>query len=398
MKANKRILICGAGIAGPTLGYWLHQYGYSVVIAEKAKTIRDGGQNVDIKGPGQDVIRRMGLTEQILAKNTQEQGQKYLDANGRVIAALPLGAIASLTSDFEILRGDFASILYEATKAGCDYRFGCYVSALQQSDEHVAVTFNDGSVELFELVVCADGIASSTRQMVLSAETHMHDFGAYMAFFKIPRRPEDDGWAWSVNGVGGTMITLRPGSLAETTVLVTFPKDTVSGEPGSPSACKDVLREALRGRGTVAERIVAEMGQVRDLYFGPMSQVKVSTWSRGRVVLLGDAGYCPTAFTGQGTALALAGAYVLAGEIKQHECPTDAFAAYELKLRPLVEHTQAQMSARLVTLMHVKSQAGIALMRLLQRLIASRWVQRAGKWLTARTQQTAPTFQLPDYS
>ncbi|WP_331990532.1 FAD-dependent monooxygenase [Chitinimonas sp.] len=397
LKAGKRILICGAGIAGPTLGFWLHQYGYSVVIAEKAKAIRDGGQNVDIKGPGQDVIRRMGLAEQILAKNTQEQGQKYLDANGRLIAALPIGSIGSLTSDFEILRGDFANILYEATRASCEYRFGCYVSALKQADEHVEVAFNDGSVEQFELVVCADGIASSTRQMVLSEHTHFHDFGAYMAFFKIPRRPEDDGWAWSINGIGGTMITLRPGTTAETTVLVTFPKTAVRVEPSGTAESKAVLREALLGRGTVAERILAGMDQVRDLYFGPMCQVKVSTWSQGRVVLLGDAGYCPTAFTGQGTVLSLVGAYVLAGEIKQHEQVADAFAAYEQRLRPLVEQTQAQMSARLVTLLHVKSRAGIALMRVLQRLIASSPVQRLGKWLAGRAKQTATPFQLPDY-
>lgn len=214
MDAKRKILICGAGIAGPALGFWLDRYGYSVVVAEKAASIRDGGQNVDIKGLGQEVIRRMSIVEKILEKNTLEQGQKYFDAKGRAIAVFPKGALSGLTSDFEILRGDFANILYEETRSNCNYRFSTFVTALKQSGDHVEVIFNDGNVELFELVICADGVSSPTRQLVLSAETQFRDFGAYMAFFKIPREPQDDNWACSVNGIGGTMLTLPRTALA----------------------------------------------------------------------------------------------------------------------------------------------------------------------------------------
>ena len=162
MDTTKKILICGGGVADPTCAYWLNQYGHSVVIVERAKALRDGGQNVDIKGAGQRVIDMMGLSEKIEAKNTGERGQRYLDASGAVIAVLPKGAWGTLTNDFEILRGDFAQVLFEAIHDVCEYRFGRYVTGLDEKHDCVAVTFDNGDVEDFEVVICAEGMNSST--------------------------------------------------------------------------------------------------------------------------------------------------------------------------------------------------------------------------------------------
>ena len=399
MEMADKILICGAGIAGPACAYWLHKHGYSVVIAEKAKSLRDGGQNVDIKGAGQQVIKMMGLTEKIEAKNTLEQGQKYLDASGKVVAVFPKGAFGTLTSDFEILRGDFARVLYEATREDCEYRFKTFVTKLEQQDTGMSVTFDDGKVETFALVICAEGISSSTRDMVLARETRFRYLGAYMSFFKIPRRPEDDNWAYTVNGIGGTFITLRPGTQTETTVLTTFLRRKPDIDANQPAARKALLLRALRGRGTVAERISAELDTVRDFYFGPMSQVQASIWSKGRFVLLGDAAHCPTPFTGAGTALALVGAYVLAGEIKRRKNFAEAFAAYEKLVRPYVEASQRQLSPRFIRLLHVRTRFGVALAHLIQRIFASGFVQSLFRPNAAkRERDIAEDFVFPDYA
>jgi 2-polyprenyl-6-methoxyphenol hydroxylase-like FAD-dependent oxidoreductase len=398
MERTKKILICGGGIAGPACAWWLAKYGYHVVIAEKASAFRDGGQNVDVKGAGQQVIKLMGLAEQIEARNTMECGQKWLDAAGKVVAVFPKGSIGGLTSDFEILRGDFARVLFDATRSTCEYRFGVSVHAIEEMEDGVRATFGDGSTEEFSLVICADGMSSSTRDLALADETHMRYLGAYMAFFKIPRRPQDDYWACSVNGIGGTMINLRPGGATETTVLMTFPASEPNSQRASAQSRQEMLRAALEGRGTVADRILAELDTVQDVYFGPMSQVQASAWSKGRLVLLGDAAHCPTPFTGKGTALALVGAYVLAGEINRHATHTDAFQAYERILRPYAERAQQELSPRLIRLMHVKTRFGISVARMLQRLFGSPLIQALLKpGAAAQARKIVEDFALPVY-
>lgn len=401
MKPTKNILICGGGIAGPTCAWWLTQYGFTVVVAEKADAFRDGGQNVDVKGAGQQVIAMMNLTAKIDAMNTGERGQKWLDAAGKVVATLPKGSVGGLTSDFEILRGDFARILFDSTRGACEYRFGTSVTALEERDDGVRVTFANGAVEEFAMVICADGVGSSTRALALAEQTRLRYLGAYMAFFNIPRRAEDDLWAYSVNGIGGTMINLRPGGLVNTTVLVTFPAaapEPQQKQTQSMQSARSMLRAALTGRGTLAERIVSELDEVPDFYFGPMSQVQASRWSSGRLVLLGDAAHCPTPFTGKGTALALVGAYVLAGEIKRCATHTDAFQAYETILRPYAEKTQQELTPQLVKLLHVKTRFGIAVARGVQRLLGSSRIQRLlAPSAVAQARKVEEDFALPRY-
>ncbi|GAA0741563.1 FAD-dependent oxidoreductase [Ideonella azotifigens] len=398
MERTKKILICGGGIAGPACAWWLSKHGFSVVVVEKASAFRDGGQNVDVKGAGQQVIKRMGLTAQIQARDTGECGQKWLDAAGKVVAVFPKNGFGSLTSDFEILRGDFARVLFDATRHTSEYRFGTHVTGLEETGDGVRVIFDDGATEAFELVICADGMSSSTRSLALAEETRLRYLGAYMAFFKIPRRPEDDLWACSVNGIGGTMIHLRPGGPTETTVLVTFPASEPDPQRPLTLSRRDMLRAALEGRGTVADRLVGELDAVQDFYFGPMSQVQASTWSKGRLVLLGDAAHCPTPFTGKGTALALVGAYVLAGEIKANPTCSEAFRAYESIVRPYAERSQQALSPRMIRLMHVRTRFGVAIAHILQRVFGSRLIQRLLKpGAAAQARKIDEDFALPVY-
>ncbi|WP_431260592.1 FAD-dependent monooxygenase [Roseateles chitinivorans] len=398
MTSSKKILICGGGIAGPACAYWLRRYGFSVVIVEKAMSFRDGGQNVDVKGAGQQVIRRMGLDDQVQALNTGECGQKWLDANGKVVAVFPKDGFGSLTSDFEILRGDFARLLFEATRDSCEYRFGRHVTDIVDGDEGALVIFDDGTREAFSLVICAEGLSSSTRSLKLEAQTRMRHLGAWMAFFKIPKHPGDDLWAHSVNGIGGTMINLRPGGATETTALVTFPAEPAELDGTPRRSRRELLVAALQGRGTIADRLIDALDTVQDFYFGPMSQVQASTWSVGRLVLLGDAAHCPTPFTGKGTALSLVGAYVLAGELSKAASHTEAFRAYEALLRPYAERCQQELSPRFVRLMHVRTPVGIAIARLLQRFFGSAPMQRLLTPSPARrARQVEEDFVLPVY-
>jgi 2-polyprenyl-6-methoxyphenol hydroxylase-like FAD-dependent oxidoreductase len=160
-----------------------------------------------------------------------------------------------------------------------------------------------------------------------------------------------------------------------------------------------LLLQALKGRGTVADRISADLDTVKDFYFGPMSQVQASTWSKGRFVLLGDAAHCPTAFTGEGTALALVGAYVLAGEIKRSVDYAEAFHTYEKLLRPYVEASQNRISPRFIRLIHVNTSFGISVLRLAQKFFASKIVQKLFRPSAAKREtNVAEDFVFPNYS
>ncbi|WP_044408262.1 FAD-dependent monooxygenase, partial [Rhodopseudomonas palustris] len=263
----------------------------------------------------------------------------------------------------------------------------------------ITVAFNDGRVEAFELVICAEGISSSTRTMVLPEQTHFRYLGAYMSFFNIPQRSEDDNWARSVSGTGGTLVTLRPGKNHETTVLTTFLREDHGFEQEDAATRKALVAKALEGRGTIAERVRSELDAVSDFWCGPMSQVQASRWAKGRFVMIGDAAYCPTPFTGEGAALALIGAYVLAGELKRSSGFEDAFSAYENLVRPHVEKSQKRLSPTVIRALHMKTQFGLTFFRLVQRLVTSRVIQRLLKPSDAkRNARVAKDFVFPRYT
>lgn len=374
MKARKKILISGASIAGPALAYWLSRHGDKVTVIERAKTFRTGGQNVDIEGPGQKVIQMMGLEEKIEAKNTREKGVEFLGGSGKPIARLPKGAAGSLTSSYEILRGDLARILHDETKDDCDYRLGTSITGLNQQDDGVSVTFNDGSIEKFDLVVSAEGVGSSTRRLVMEDDIRFRYLSVYASYFRIPRSAQDKDWAQIYHGKRGCFMVLRPGNDTDTTVLVTFPRKQFDAREVDGVAQKAMLRDALWGAGGPADRILANLDHDPDFYLGPMSQVIGSAWSKGRFVLIGDAAWCPSAYTGQGTPLALIGAYVLAGELKKQPTHTAAFESYEKLMRPYLASGR-RVSPGLIRLLHPKSRLGIGTLRTVESTLASAFAQ-----------------------
>jgi 2-polyprenyl-6-methoxyphenol hydroxylase-like FAD-dependent oxidoreductase len=180
------VLISGAGIAGPTLAFWLNQYGYRVIVVEIAPQIRPGGQTVDLRGAGRAVVERMGLTDQMRARCLDQRGIAWVTTDGRRRAEMPVEAFQGngVVSKHEILRGDMADVLYQVTRADSDYRFGTHITQLSQSAEFVAVTLSDGTTVHADLVVGADGTHSAVRRLLLGPEEQfVRPVGGYNAWF-----------------------------------------------------------------------------------------------------------------------------------------------------------------------------------------------------------------------
>lgn len=370
------VLVSGAGIAGTALAYWLNRYGFHVTVVERAPSLRGGGQAVDIRGTALTVVERMGLLEEVRARRTGLLGMSVVDADGRELNrstewTASGGPIEG--PDVEILRDELAELIVGAEKTaegtgaagavgaagaavtagsagpGVEYRFDDAIETLVQHPEGVEVRFRSGTERSFDLVVGADGLHSNTRRLVFGPEAdYLHPIGTYLAGWSAPNHLGLDRWEVAFRDSADPnwfcmAMTVRENS--ELRVFVGFHSD----EP-----LDDMLpREPARQRALVAERSAHARWEVprflrameepgASFHYDVIAQIRMDRWSKNRVVLLGDAGYCCSPATGQGTSVALTAAYVLAGEL--HAADGDhrtAFPAYERRLRDHVAANQA---------------------------------------------------------
>ena len=406
-----RVLISGAGIAGPSLAWFLAKTGARVTIVEKSPALFPYGQNVDIQGSARKVIQKMGLMDQYRRLNTTEKGTQLIDPNGRPFALFPVreGSEASPTSQFEILRGDLAALLYKATKdhPNVTYLFDTTVKKVVSNDDDIVkVELSNGEVQDSDLLVAADGQWSRVRKQCFPPESiNVVDIGANVVYWTIPRIASDNDW-WNVyQALGSRVITLRPDPHNTIRAMFTAMPSTDAQKKAWLDAAKagrqaqeELLRKEFADAGWQAPRLLDSMSQADDYYFHVVQQIKMSTWSSSRVVCLGDAGFAPTAFTGMGTSLAITGAYVLAGELSKlapGEHPSKALQAYESKFRPFVEEAQ-KIPAFFPAIVH----PGTAWKRwLFQTFMAGMSQIVANPWLANKLHSNNDDdFVLPEYS
>ncbi len=403
--SGRTVLISGAGIAGAGLAYWLRRYGLIPTVVERAPGIRPGGQPVDLRGAGRTVVERMGLLDAARAVRTEESGMATVDAGGRRLMTMaadvfgPDGPVAEI----EVHRGDLVDLLYGASRDHVEYVFGDHVTGLVSHDDGVGVTFARGPARTFSLVVGADGLHSAVRALAFGEEARfLRPLGGYMSFFTVPDpRPADDrSWFLTHATPGGRSAGLRPAGAGNAKALLTFRSEPLRIDPRDVAAQKAVLAGRFAGMAWEVPRILAGMEEATDFFFDAIGQVHMDACSTGRVVLLGDAGYCASPLTGMGTSLALVGAYVLAGELGRAEGadegaddPAVAFARYEQVMRPYIAQCQKLPPGGLA-MMAPRTAWAIRAGVLLGRLMTTRPLRR----VVARTMfSTADTITLPDY-
>jgi 2-polyprenyl-6-methoxyphenol hydroxylase-like FAD-dependent oxidoreductase len=332
---NTKILISGASVAGPSLAFWLNQRGFTATVVERTPGLRDGGQAVDFRGNQLDVLRRMGLLDEIRRNQTGMGPQLVLDESGKQVAAMPPEFISG---EVEILRGDLSRILYDATKDGTEYVFGEWITSLREVADGVEVTFEHGAPRKFDLVIGADGLHSGVRALAFGPESRFRkDTGYYFAGFSAPNHLGLDrtGLIYNVPA-RGVMVAGKHGN-TEANVGFWFSQEGLTYDRNDVGQQKKILRDLYGAVGWEVPKLLEALETADDLYFDTLCQMHLEHYTKGRVALVGDAGW-GAGPGGGGTGLAMMSAYVLAGELAaaggDH---TVAFPRYELQVRPAAE-------------------------------------------------------------
>ncbi len=391
---SRHALISGASIAGPALAHALTARGWRTTVVERAPQLRDEGQNIDIRGTGREVARRMGLEDAIRAANTTEVGLRFVDEDGAAIAEFAAGTndTDGPTAELEILRGEMARIVYERTRDTTDYRFGEQIRDLTDHGDHVTAHLAGGDDLDADLVVVAEGTRSRTRALVVP-EAELTELGMYIAYVTIPRVPDDDRWWRWHHALGSRSVSLRPDNRGTTRAMLIFLSDVRGLEELSREAQILILRRTFADVGWQAPRVLAALDDA-SMYFDGIAQAKLPRWSHGRSVLLGDAAWSAGPF-GTGTSLALTGAHILAGELDRHDDPRPALARYEELMRPFVDRAQNVRPAMLRA-MNPRSAAGRAVQRVVFG-VAAQATDKLGGLFDRLGRPPADAIDLPDY-
>ncbi|MHB9756859.1 FAD-dependent monooxygenase [Streptomyces sp. BYX5S] len=389
------ILISGSSVAGPTLAHWLNAAGWHTTVVERFAQLRDSGQNIDIRGAARDVVRRMGIDDTLRRHTTGEEGTQFLDRTGRVVGAWPRSETGAdgATAELEILRGELSRIIHATTEPHTEYLFDDQITGLDDTGDRVDVTFRRAPARSFDLVVIAEGLTSRTRRMVFP-DARITDLGLYTAYLTIPRTGEDNDWWRWYHADRQRQITLRPDNLGTIRAVLSFMTDVRGLDQLDRPAQTSVLRRTFAGSGPAAARVLDQLDSA-PYYFDAVGQIRLPSWHRGRIALVGDAAYCASPLSGMGTSLALVGAYVLATELARSCDHETAYQRYETRMRPYVTKAQ-KLPPGVPRLAFPRTRTGVRALHTAIGLATTPLLQRLSR--TSRfTSPPADNITLPDF-
>ncbi len=341
----RKVLISGAGIAGPTLAYWLLQYGFEPTIVERAPTFREGGYVIDFWGLGYDVAEKMNLLKQLRCWGYKADEVRLVNRHGRKVGGFSAEIFrTNLGNRFlSILRGDLAAVIYETVAGKAEMIFGDSIKSIKEDEQGVEVLFQSESRRRFDLVVGADGLHSLVRNLTFGPESQFEkNLGYFAAAFSTDHyQPRDEGVYLCYSSPGKQIARFALRNDRTVFFLIFTARDQLKENHNDIHLNVAKLETVVGADGWECKAILEAMHSCNDLYFDSVSQIRMPTWSKGRIGLVGDAAYCPSLLAGQGAALAMAGSYILAGELKKANGDhLLAFKSYEAKFKSFIARKQ----------------------------------------------------------
>jgi len=351
------VLVVGAGIAGSTCAYQLGRSGMAVTLIERAGAQRSSGSPVDVRGPALAVVEQMSLLPAIRAAATQVTRLVAVDGCGRSIGWIPTqtgrGAV-------EIPRRDLCELLAGAASQFADVRYDDTVSALRDDGAGVEVTFERGGPCRFDLVVGADGLHSTVRRLVFGPEERFVAHLGLCIATALFDGPAADPHTVFIHNAPGRAVVTHPTTGREGAAFLFRHPAVTAAERSDPQQQQRLLDATFGGMGWRAEELLDRIRGRDDMYVDSVGRVRLSCWSRGRTVLVGDAAGC-VSLLGEGSSMAIAGAATLARSLTLR--PGDTAAAlrgyehrHRRRLRP--HHLGAPAAGHLLV---PQSRAGLAI-------------------------------------
>ena len=342
---NRTVLISGGGVAGLALAYWLQREGFSTTVIERSPELRSGGQAVDIRGVALEVVKAMDLHDAVDVRRTRLRGMSILDVTGQEMErteerTYSAGRLDS--ADIEIFRDDLCGLLLNQAGEGVEYIYGDSITAIKQDAHTATVSFRSQPDRRFDLVIGADGVYSNVRKLVFGNDaSFVRPLGVTLALFTTPNLIDLQDWQLAHRGEAVGYVIYPSFDRTQLRVGAGFGAEPGGVPRNDMTAQKAAVAAKCKDLGGFFPQLLDAMRDTSQFYWGELAQIHMPGWSQGRVALVGDAGYCASPFSGQGTSLALVGALVLAKALAQ--TPEDfaaAFATYEQRMRPFVNLNQ----------------------------------------------------------
>ncbi|MER6952219.1 FAD-dependent monooxygenase [Nonomuraea sp. NPDC000554] len=364
-----RILICGGGVAGLTLAYWLRRRGFEPVIVERAPHGRLGGYGIDFFGTGYDVATRMGIIDRLTPHQLPVDSVDFVDESGQATARLT-GALLN-----KVIRGPHLGLMHTTLEGALldviqndvEIRYGETITAVREIGTAIEIDFANDGTERFDLLVGADGIHSVTRDLVFGPETRFaRHLGCHLASYPVPDRYDIGRVRAHYTEPGRQAVVYPTGQPGELIALFLFRASRAGSVPRAQRL--DLLRATFDGMGWITPSLLADAPASETVFMDTMTQIVMPAWHRGRTALIGDACGCMTMVSAQGVSMAMAGAYVLAETLHAEGDHVRAFRRHQERMH--AEVTRRQRNALFFARSLVPgTRAGLIAQSLVSRLV-----------------------------